>query len=241
MNGSRSSVAGLLRGVSAGVSGLDGVEVVVCPSYPYIQQAEEALGCTAVKIGGQDLSSEVGGAHTGDVSASMLLDFGCEYVIVGHSERRALAGESDKLVADKYSAACQSGLIPILCLGETLEERESGVTEEVVERQLEAVIDEVGVQGLTKGVVAYEPVWAIGTGVTATPDQAQDVHAFIRGCVSKHCEKVAESLQVLYGGSMKPANAAELLDKPDIDGGLIGGAALKFDDFLAICAAAIRA
>jgi len=168
----------------------------------------------------------------------MLTDFGCKYVIVGHSERRSYHQESDDLVAQKYSVARAAGLIPILCIGETLEEREKGITEEVVARQLDAVIEKEGVAGLAAGVVAYEPVWAIGTGLTATPEQAEDVHGFIRGRVAAHDATVAEGLRILYGGSMKPGNAAELIAKPDIDGGLIGGAALKAEDFLGICLAA---
>ena len=238
MNGSRSSVAKLLNGIVAGSKGLDRVEMVVCPSFPYIQQVESLLGASQVSWGGQDLSAESSGAFTGEVAASMLLDFGCKYVIVGHSERRSLHGESDQLVAEKYRAALSSGLIPILCLGETLEERESGVTEQVIGRQLDAVVDKVGVAGLAKGVVAYEPVWAIGTGKTATPEQAQDVHFFIRGRISEQDAKVGGGVKILYGGSMKPGNAEELLSKSDIDGGLIGGAALKSEDFILICQAA---
>ena len=181
---------------------------------------------------------QASGAYTGEISAAMLLDFGCRYVIVGHSERRAYHAESDQLVAQKYAAARAAGLIPILCVGETLEQRESGVTEEVVARQIDAVIDLEGVAAMADGVIAYEPVWAIGTGKTASPEQAQEVHAFIRGRVGASDTGVADGLRILYGGSMKPENAAELLAKPDIDGGLIGGASLKAEDFLAICTAA---
>jgi triosephosphate isomerase len=168
----------------------------------------------------------------------MLTDYGCKYVIVGHSERRTLYGEGDALVAEKYEVARKAGLVPILCVGETLEERENGTTEAVVARQLDAVLETFGVAALGQGVVAYEPVWAIGTGRTATPQQAQDVHAFIRGRVAARDRAVAEGLRVLYGGSMKPDNAVELMAQPDIDGGLIGGASLKASDFLAICKAA---
>jgi len=238
MNGSRSSVAELLNGIVLGSEEFGGIEVVVCPPYPYIQLVESVLGGSQVAWGGQNLSAESSGAFTGEVAASMLLDFGCRYVIVGHSERRSLNGESDHLVAEKYVAALDSGLIPILCLGETLEERESGVTEQVISRQLDAVIGAAGVTALAKGIIAYEPVWAIGTGVTATPEQAQEVHAFIRRRVSEQDAEVGSGVQILYGGSMKPSNAEELLGKPDIDGGLIGGAALKAEDFLSICDAA---
>jgi len=168
----------------------------------------------------------------------MLKDFGCKYVIVGHSERRSYHAESDELVAKKYAVARAAGLVPILCVGETLDERESGVTEAVVARQLDALIELEGVDSLKDGVVAYEPVWAIGTGKTATPEQAQEVHAFIRARVAAKSAEVAEGLRILYGGSMKPDNAKELIGKPDIDGGLIGGASLKADDFLGICTAA---
>jgi triosephosphate isomerase len=168
----------------------------------------------------------------------MLTDFGCKYAIVGHSERRTLYGEDDSEVARKYAVARSAGLQPILCVGETLEEREKGVTDEVVARQLDAVINLEGVRALAEGVIAYEPVWAIGTGVTATPEQAQEVHAFIRKRVGSRDIDVADNLRILYGGSMKPDNAAELIAKPDIDGGLIGGASLKAADFLTICKAA---
>lgn len=238
MNGSRTSAEELLEGVRSGAAELSGVDIVVCPPYPYIPQAEATLKGSNVAWGGQSLSTETSGAFTGEVAASMLLDFGCEYVIVGHSERRALYGESNDIVAKKFSTAVDAGLTPILCVGETLEERESGVTEEVVGRQLDAVIDKVGIDLLSKGVIAYEPVWAIGTGKTATPDQAQDLHAFIRSRIAAKDNKVAENMPILYGGSMKPANAAELISKPDIDGGLIGGASLKVEAFLSICRAA---
>lgn len=238
MNGSRVAVAELLEGVKHGSTGLDGVEIVVCPPYPYIPQAESVLDGSVVEWGGQNVSAETSGAFTGEVAASMLLDFGCKYAIVGHSERRALYAEDDQLVAEKYASAMVSGLTPILCVGETLDEREAGVTEQVVARQLDAVIDRAGVKALVKGIIAYEPVWAIGTGVTATPEQAQEVHAYIRGRVAAIDTAVAEGVRILYGGSMKPGNAAELIGKRDIDGGLIGGAALKAEDFLSICRAA---
>jgi triosephosphate isomerase len=190
-----------------------------------------------VAWGAQNVSQHAKGAYTGEVSAAMLNDFGCAYVIVGHSERRALYGESDAVVAEKFAAAQAAGLTPILCVGETLEERETGVTEQVVGRQLDAVIAKSGVAALARAVVAYEPVWAIGTGKTASPDQAQAVHAFIRGKVGALDAAIAEGLIIQYGGSMKAANAVELLSQPDIDGGLIGGAALNAEEFLAICRA----
>ena len=238
MNGSLESVRTLLDGIKSGVGAVQNAEVAVCPPYVYIPEVEKQLAGTVIGWGGQDLSTESSGAFTGEVAASMLQDFSCKYVIVGHSERRTYHAESDELVAKKYAVARAAGLVPILCVGETLEEREAGITEEVVARQLDAVIALEGVEALNDGVVAYEPVWAIGTGMTATPEQAQEVHAFIRGRVAEKSADVAEGLRILYGGSMKPDNAKELIGKPDIDGGLIGGASLKAEDFLGICTAA---
>jgi triosephosphate isomerase len=228
----------LLDGIKSGVADVKNAEVAVCPPYVFIPEVEKLLSGSDIAWGGQDLSKESSGAYTGEVAASMLNDFGCKYVIVGHSERRTYHAESDLLVAKKYAVARAAGLVPILCIGETLEEREAGTTNEVVARQLDAVIALEGVDALAGGVIAYEPVWAIGTGKTATPDQAQEVHAFIRGRVAEKSADVAEGLRILYGGSMKPGNAAELIGKPDIDGGLIGGASLKAEDFLGICTAA---
>jgi len=238
MNGSLASVRELLAGIKAGIGDIKKCEVAVCPPYVFIPVAQEALSGSSIPWGGQNLSTEVSGAFTGEVAGSMLTDFGCTYVIVGHSERRTLYGEDDAVVADKHAVAREAGLKPIFCIGETLEERESGITEEVVARQVDAVINASGVESLGDGVIAYEPVWAIGTGKTATPEQAQDVHAFIRERIAGHSASVAENVRILYGGSMKPGNAAELMEKPDIDGGLIGGAALKAEDFLGICKAA---
>lgn len=240
MNGSRTGVTELLHEINRGSAGIDGVEILVCPPYPFIPSAETLLQGSNVVWGAQNVSAEPAGAFTGEVAASMLLDFGCRYVIVGHSERRALYGEDDQLVAEKFAVSVAAGLIPILCLGETLDERESGVTEQVVGRQLDAVINKMGLDGLAKGVIAYEPVWAIGTGKTASPEQAQEVHAFIRNRIAAGDAGVASEMRILYGGSMKPGNALELIGMPDIDGGLIGGASLKSDDFLAICKAAVE-
>jgi triosephosphate isomerase len=238
MNGSRESIASLLNGIKGGMGDVTVAEVAVCPPFAYLRDVQELLEGSAVAWGGQDLSIHQSGAYTGEVAGSMLADFGCKYVIVGHSERRTYHKESNELVAEKFEAALASGLVPIFCVGETLEQREQGVTESVVGAQVDAVIERGGVEMLGKGVIAYEPVWAIGTGKTATPEQAQDVHAFIRGRVAEKSGEVADKIRILYGGSMKPGNAAELISKPDIDGGLIGGAALKADDFLAICTAA---
>ena len=238
MNGSKAVTAELLHSIKAGIGDIEASEVAVCPPFPYLYIAEEMLSGTAIRYGSQDCSREEDGAFTGQVSATMLKDFGCTYAIIGHSERRMFNAESDAVIARKYQMVVAYGLTPILCVGETLEEREQGKTEEVVARHLNAVLElPGGVEALAKGVVAYEPVWAIGTGVTATPEQAQEVHAFLRQCVAKKNSEVAAELRILYGGSMKPGNALELMAQADIDGGLIGGAALKAADFLAICKA----
>lgn len=238
MNGTRQSVAELLEGIKSGIGQVKMAEMAVCAPAIFIPMTETALSGTTVAWGGQDVSTHESGAYTGEIAGAMLKDFGCKYVIVGHSERRAYHGETDALVAEKFEAALKAGLVPIFCVGETLEEREQDITEDVVARQVDAVIDRGGVDMLGKGVIAYEPVWAIGTGKTATPQQAQDVHAFIRSRIAAQSAAVAEGIQILYGGSMNPGNAAELLAKADIDGGLIGGASLKADDFLAIGIAA---
>jgi len=237
MHGSLAENAALLAAIKPALAG---IEAAVCVPFPYLAQAQAALAGSSIAWGAQNLSEQAKGAFTGEVSASMLLDFGCTYVIVGHSERRSLYGESDELVAKKYMAAQAAGLTPILCVGESLEERESGVTEAIVARQLDAVINVAGVASLAKAVVAYEPVWAIGTGKTASPEQAQAVHAFIRGKIAALDAAVADELIIQYGGSVKAANAAELMIQPDIDGGLIGGASLVADEFIAICRAAAK-
>jgi triosephosphate isomerase (TIM) len=236
MHGDLAGNLALMTAVKAGAAGLK-AQVAVCVPYPYLAQAQAALAGSNVAWGAQDVSEHQKGAYTGEVSAAMLCDFGCRYVIVGHSERRSFYGDTDAVVAAKFSAALKAGLTPILCVGETLAEREANITAEVVTRQLDAVIASAGVAALSKSVVAYEPVWAIGTGKTATPAQAQEVHALIRARVARDSASVAAGLQILYGGSVKSANAKELFGQPDIDGGLIGGAALVADDFLGICAA----
>jgi triosephosphate isomerase len=238
MNGSKESIRSLLDGVKAGMGDVNSAEVAVCAPAIYIPLVEELLGGSAVSWGGEDLSVHESGAYTGEIAASMLNDFHCKYVIIGHSERRTYHNESDELVADKYEAAMNAGLVPIFCIGETLDEREQGITNEVVARQVDAVINKLGVAALARGVIAYEPVWAIGTGKTATPEQAQEVHAFIRSRIAASDAAVAEGVQILYGGSMNAGNASDLLAQSDIDGGLIGGASLKADDFLAIAKAA---
>ena len=237
MFGSLAQNEALLNAVVAGMAQVPGVDCAVCVPFPYLAQAQQILRASQVKWGAQDVHQSDKGAYTGEVAASMLCDFGCSYVIVGHSERRSLYGENSHLVAEKFAAAQKVGLLPILCVGETLEQRESGATEEVVAEQLDAVVTLLGARSLCNAVLAYEPVWAIGTGKTATPEQAQAVHAFIRQRVAGHDGQIARGLGILYGGSVKASNAGELFAMPDIDGGLIGGASLVAADFLAICKA----
>lgn len=237
MHGSLVENKALLDALSARLSEVKESSCAVCVPFPYLFQAQSALQGSKLGWGAQNLSQHEKGAFTGEVSAAMLLDFACRYVIVGHSERRALYGEDDATVAAKFMAAQKAGLTPILCVGESLEERESNITEQVVARQLDAVVSLAGVDALKNAVLAYEPVWAIGTGKTASPDQAQAVHAFIRGRVAAASKEVADELVIQYGGSVKAANAAHLFSMPDIDGGLIGGAALSADEFVAICLA----
>ena len=234
MNGSHESIRRLIAEIRAGLNTFNRAKVVVCPPFVYLTDVRTQLGDAPVALGAQDVADRDGGAFTGEVAGSMLVDVGCTYVIVGHSERRNLYGESDEFTARKFAAARMAGLVPILCLGELLEEREQAITEQVVARQLDAVIDLEGVGALDNAVIAYEPVWAIGTGMTATPDQAQEVHAFIRSMVAKEDATIANKLQILYGGSVKGSNAAELFGMPDIDGGLIGGASLQANEFLTI-------
>ena len=238
MNGSQAEAATLLNGIQQGMAAVKQAEVVVCPPFILIPAVATRLKGSRIAWGGQNLNANTSGAFTGEVSGPMLKDFGCTYVIVGHSERRALYGETDQGVAQKFKAAQVAGLIPILCVGETLEEREANATETVVARQLDAVLALTGIESLANAVIAYEPVWAIGTGKTATPQQAQAVHKFIRGKLAGKNAAVAEGLRLLYGGSVKGANAQELFGQADIDGGLIGGASLNTEDFLAICRAA---
>ncbi|MER2540620.1 MAG: triose-phosphate isomerase [Azonexus sp.] len=237
MHGSFQQNTALLENLKAHVSDV-ACEVAVCVPYPYLAQAQSMVEGSVIGLGAQNLSEHVSGAFTGEVSASMLKEFGCRYVLVGHSERRAQYGESDAVVAAKFAAAQAVGIVPVLCVGESLAERQSGLTAQVVSQQLSAVLDLLGVAALESSVVAYEPVWAIGTGMTATPGQAQEVHFAIRSQVAAQNAVIAGGLRILYGGSVKPQNAKELFAQADIDGGLIGGAALVADDFLAICRAA---
>ncbi len=240
MNGSNAANAELVAGIVAGVPEGSGFSLLVCPPYPYLASVVAQTKGSLVSVGAQNVSEHEKGAFTGEVSPGMLRDLGCTYAIIGHSERRALYGETNEQVAAKFQAAQAAGITPILCVGETLEEREAGTTERVIDAQLDAVLDVVGVEAFAKAVIAYEPVWAIGTGMTATPEQAQDVHRHIRGKLEALDAGIAAGVQILYGGSMKGENAAGLLAKPDIDGGLIGGASLKAEDFLAIAEAAAR-
>ena len=232
MNCSMESVIELVEGIKAGESG--NAKLVVCPPAVYLMKVGGMLDGTDIGLGAQNVCDQEAGAFTGEISAAMIKECGAQYAIVGHSERRALYQESDELVAGRFSMAIASGLIPILCVGETLREREQEVTEKVVARQLDAVIEQQGISVIEQSVIAYEPVWAIGTGKVATPEQAQAVHRYIREKLAALDANVAEKVQILYGGSMNPANAGELLSQPDIDGGLIGGASLKAADFLAI-------
>ena len=239
MNGSRAANSALLKGLREGAAKFAGVEVLVCPPAVYLDSVAQALAGGPIGLGAQTLAeADKAGAYTGEVHGTMLKEMGCTHVIVGHSERRALYGETDAVVAAKFRTAQALGLVPILCLGETLDEREANRTEGVLARQLDAVIALCGVASLANSVIAYEPVWAIGTGRTASPAQAQDAHAFLRAQIASRDARIAAALRLLYGGSVKADNAATLFAAPDVDGGLIGGASLKAEEFLAICAAA---
>lgn len=238
MNASGAGTEQLINGIVAGTGSSVACEVLVCPPYPYLRQVHEALAAAnalqTVKLGAQDIDVNDAGAYTGAVSASMLKDCGCEYVIVGHSERRSLYADTDELVATKAQVAQANQLVPIVCIGETLEQREQNQTEQVLARQLGAVLDLNGVEIFSTALIAYEPVWAIGTGKTASPQQAQETHAYVREIIGKHSDTIAQSVRILYGGSVKGENAGGLFSQSDIDGGLIGGASLKASDFLDI-------
>lgn len=240
MHGNQDSIESLINGIKSQLDDSWQSDVLVCPPSLYIDKTIQLAKGSKIAVGGQNVSEQEQGAFTGEISGDMLKDVGSTHVLVGHSERRSLYQETNELVAAKYAKALESGLIPVLCVGETLEQRENGTTMDVVKAQVDAVIDfykdnKEGLDKLGQGVIAYEPVWAIGTGVTASPEQAQDVHASIRQYLSEMNEAVAEKIQILYGGSMKAANAEQLLAQKDIDGGLIGGASLKADEFIAIC------
>ena len=236
MNASKVSVKSLIDGILSGMEGVNS-EVLVCVPFPYMSQVESLIEGSNLKLGAQNININASGAFTGEVSADMIKDFGAKHVIVGHSERRSLYGETSSVVAEKTKAALGAGLSPLLCVGESLEQREAGKTETVVAEQINAVIELVGIESFDSIIIAYEPVWAIGTGMTATPEQAQAVHFFIRNLLGESSENIAQKTPILYGGSMNAGNAVELISCPDIDGGLIGGAALKAEDFLQICKA----
>lgn len=238
MHGSRAENSVLLAAIVQGLSGEDRVEVAVFPPVIYLADVIRAVKDTPVVVGAQNVCAEPVGAFTGEVAAAMLRDVGCKYVILGHSERRQIYREDDALVARKFLAVQQQKMIPILCVGETLDEREKSETETVIARQLDAVLGLAGIAAFAQAVIAYEPVWAIGTGKNATPEQAQAVHAFIRGRLARQDAKIAGAIRILYGGSVKAANAGEIFAMPDVDGGLVGGASLKGEEFMRICAAA---
>ena len=235
MFGSRAATRALVAGLAAEFAAGAPCEIAVCPPFTYLAEAAEIAAGTALQLGAQDVSSQDEGAFTGEVSGAMLADLGCRYAIIGHSERRTLHGESDELVAAKFLAAQRHGLVPILCLGESLQEREAEQTEAVVGRQLGAVVGAAGIDAFAQAVIAYEPIWAIGTGRTATPEQAQAVHAFIRGLLRAENGRIADFVKVLYGGSVKSANAVDIFAMPDVDGGLVGGASLEVEGFASIC------
>jgi len=236
MNASKASVKSLIDGILSGMEGVNS-EVLVCVPFPYMSQVESLIEGSNLKLGAQNININSSGAFTGEVSADMIKDFGAKHVIAGHSERRSFYGETSSVVAKKTKAAIDAGLSPLLCVGESLEQREAGKTEVVVAEQINAVIELVGIESFDSIIIAYEPVWAIGTGMTATPEQAQAVHFFIRNLLGESSENIAQKTPILYGGSMNAGNAVELISCPDIDGGLIGGAALKAEDFLQICKA----
>ncbi|HKJ94388.1 MAG TPA: triose-phosphate isomerase [Gammaproteobacteria bacterium] len=238
MNGSLESASELAEAIAVGTPTDEDIDLVVCPPFVHIPVVKRAIGEAPVELGAQNVCDQDTGSFTGEVAASMLAELGLRYALVGHSERRSHYAESDELVAARFAAAKRAGLIPILCVGETLEERDRDATESVLRRQLDAVFGLCGDSAFRDAVIAYEPVWAIGTGRTATPDQAQSAHAFLRGLVAGRDAEAADAIRLLYGGSMKPENAAELIACEDVDGGLIGGASLKADSFLAICEAA---
>jgi triosephosphate isomerase len=240
MNGGTAANEALVSAIVDGLPEGSGFRLLVCPPFPYLASIAGLVEGSKVALGAQNVSEHESGAFTGETAPSMLKDVGCEYVIVGHSERRAIYGESSEQVTAKFAAAQAAGVTPILCVGETLDEREAGTTEQVIDEQLDAVLNTAGVAAFAEAVIAYEPVWAIGTGMTATPEQAQDVHKHIRARLAAHDAELADKVQILYGGSMKGENAPGLLTMPDIDGGLIGGASLKANDFLAIAQAAAR-
>ncbi len=238
MHGSISQAKSLTQDICRQAGDYSDINIALLPTFVHLAEVHQLIKNTAIKLGAQNLYPGTQGAFTGEVSGQMLKDLGCQYVLIGHSERRALFHEDLSLIAAKFKAAVDAGLQPILCVGETQQQREQGKTEQIVSEQIRSVIQFAGINAFEQAVIAYEPVWAIGTGLTATPDQAEEVHAYIRELIAQNNVELAKTICILYGGSMKPENAAQLLAKPDIDGGLIGGASLDANSFLAICKAA---
>lgn len=234
MNGSREEGVQLAKALAEGLGAVS-QEMAVCVPFVYLSDIRAALGSSGIALGAQNVADQSSGAYTGEVSASMLADCGCKYALVGHSERRSYYGDTNESVAKRFCQAQSKGIVPVLCVGETLDEREQDRTFQVVDEQLDAVIAAAGIEAFEKAVIAYEPVWAIGTGKTATDDQAQEVHKYIRQRIAERSAAVAEKVQILYGGSVKPDNAKALFAMPDIDGGLVGGASLDAKGFLQIC------
>ena len=241
LNGSKTFTKELIAGLKAELAGVDGFDVAIAPPVMYLAEAEAALAGSQIALGSQNVDVNVQGAFTGDISTAMLKDFGAKYIIIGHSERRTYHKESDEFVAKKFGALKEAGLVPVLCIGESEAENEAGKTQEVCARQIDAVINALGVEAFNGAVIAYEPIWAIGTGKSATPAQAQAVHAFIRGHIAAKSQAVADQVIIQYGGSVNDANAAELFTQPDIDGALVGGASLKAPAFAVIVKAAAQA
>jgi triosephosphate isomerase (TIM) len=233
MNGNSVSAEALAKGIIAGL-GSDVADIAVCVPYVYISEVSRLAKGSRLAVGSQNVADKASGAYTGEVSATMLKDFGCHYALVGHSERRSLYGDTDQSVASRFCEAQAQGIIPVLCVGETLAERENNQTFDVITKQLDAVVEKAGIAAFAQAVIAYEPVWAIGTGKTATDDQAQEAHQFIRQYLAAKDQQIADKIQLLYGGSAKPENAKGLFAMPDIDGGLIGGASLEAESFLKI-------
>lgn len=241
LNGSKAFTKELIAGLKAELAGVEGCDVAIAPPVMYLAEAEAAIAGSQIALGSQNVDVNVQGAFTGDISTAMLKDFGAKYIIIGHSERRTYHKESDEFVAQKFAALKEAGLVPVLCIGESEAENEAGKTEEVCARQIDAVINALGVEAFNGAIIAYEPIWAIGTGKSATPAQAQAVHAFIRGHIAAKSQAVADQVIIQYGGSVNDANAAELFTQPDIDGALVGGASLKAPAFAVIVKAAAKA
>lgn len=238
LNGSHTMANSLVSAVNKHAELTSTTDVVICPPFPYLGRCNEMITANNVFLGAQNVAEQVSGAYTGEVSADMLAEVGCKYVIIGHSERRQYYGDTDSVVAAKFARIQESSLIPILCVGETLEQREQDLVQDIIEQQVVSVINHVGIAAFAQAVIAYEPIWAIGTGKTASPSQAEEVHAMIRNIIAKQAKDIAEELRILYGGSVKPDNAIELFSQENIDGGLIGGASLDASQFNAIVTAA---